>query len=169
VRDAFTPTPPPPVEYQVVRWNGVESADPNFDRLGGLGYTMTILAKDGWRFLANTPDGMLMGRNHKQVIEVAGKVDVRSDDFPASYYTPCCNHVCHHEEEEEKKDPRVFRIPTVSIPEKPPLQPFCDGIVSMEKPFSVVKTKTTDKEPLSVAKTKTTDKEPLSVAKTTDE
>jgi hypothetical protein len=136
----FTPTPPPPVEYQVVRWDG-ENVGMDITRLGGQGAMMSSLAKDGWRFLAVLPNGgMLMGRNHKSVVQVDGEVQIyhRNDSTSYPYYArerKCCDH-------EPKRTPhpddgeRTIHIPEdgdgqFSAPEKKP-DPF-QGVKSMVK------------------------------------
>jgi hypothetical protein len=116
IGDAFTPTPPPPTEYRIVK-TGERSLDAE----------MTTLAAEGWRFLAITPDGMLMGRNHKAVVEIAGEVEVyhRNNSVPWNYTTHrCCNHKCSTspiirlDDEEEPEDRKITIKPI----------PFCDGI-----------------------------------------
>lgn len=138
-KGVFTPTPPPPIEYQVVRWNG-EDVGMDITRLGGLGAKMSSLAKDGWRFLSVLPDGgIMMGRNHKSVVQVDGDVYVRhqndSTSYPYSYANEhkCCDHKrTPHPDDGE----RTIHIPEdgdgqFSAPEKKP-EPF-EGLKGMVK------------------------------------
>jgi hypothetical protein len=125
-KNAFAPTPPPPCEYQVVRFDG--EAVPDIIRLGGLGATMTDLARDGWRFLAITSDGVLMGRNHRSHVVVDGEVQIyhRNNSSTPYDYGYRSRERCNHEPERKPKPDDGEK--TIHIPE------FGDGQFPISKP-----------------------------------